>query len=499
MTIAAVVAIFAAAVGFVVAALTLGFSMAPGWREKRWFSVVSLSQGAYSAFNTIFTLHGVSDGVNISVSRVQMSCAYVFGATLIVYTVRRLGKALSVVDKVLIGLTCAAIVAAYIPNGLYTNIVDHEYVPALGLTYAIVRPTTFGAVLMSLIAIDICAALAHFLAAARNGVQGLAAPCTGLGISLLVALCDVFTSSGLLPFPYLADVGFMIFIALIGVEMVQRFVEGAKSLERLTERLEVRVKERTLELNSMHSQLLRAEKLAAIGQLSAGVAHEINNPAAAIEANLRYLDRALLEEYEFPEDARDCVDESLMGVQRIARIVRQLLDAGRSASQTQGHEYPLCQAIDAAARAACTATRRHVEIDIRVSNELIVAGDQQLLEQVFANVLTNAIQAMPPEREGKITIEATEEDDLVQVLVQDSGTGMSEQTLKRALEPFFTTRALNEGTGLGLSVSLGLLHAVNGELWIESELGVGTRVHVMLRKPSRAQSTGAFATVSGGY
>lgn len=489
MTIAAGVAIFAAALGLVAAALTLGFSTAPGWSDKRWFALVCVWVAVYCGINAIFTLPGYSVAANVLASRVQMASAFAFGISLLIYTARRLGNKLTVMDQTLIFMSCVAAILALTPGGLFKDMIGHHEVPSLGLTYVIVEPATFGPALMAIVPASVLVALAHFVAAIRAGAKGLVAPCIGLACSTVITVFDVLTSAQLIPFPYLADVGFLLFVSFVGVETTQRFVANAMALADLTERLEMRVKQRTDELGSTQRALLRAEKLAAIGQLSAGVAHEINNPAAAIEANLRHIERTLEERRAFPADARECIDESLMGVRRIERIVKQLLDAGRTAAQMRGEEYKLREAIESAARMTRHALQRDVNLAIRVRDDLLVMGDKQLLEQVFMSLLTNAFQAIPVEKDGHIAIEAQEEADLVQIVVRDDGIGMSEETMKRAFDPFYTTRPANEGMGLGLSVSLGLVHAVNGDLWLESASGKGTRVHVMLRKRRRVART----------
>jgi signal transduction histidine kinase len=256
--------------------------------------------------------------------------------------------------------------------------------------------------------------------------------------------------------------------------------EREDELNRLNRQLESKVAERTELLEQQSLKLIRAqeelrqsEKLAAIGSLAAGVAHEINNPAAIIRGNVELLQMTL-----DPEDSRrEEVDEILKNTERIALITQDLLTFAREqaihSEQVQindllreilgqiGHQAPLGA----------------VEVECRFDPDLLpLAADGQGLRQVFTNLLLNALQALAGA--GRLTLTTRRCGDRVEILVQDSGPGIPPEIREKIFNPFFTTR--RAGTGLGLSISYGIVQALNGRIEVESRVGEGTTFLVRL-------------------
>lgn len=464
-----------AAMGLVVAGLAFGFSTAPGWRDARWFTFVGIGAGSYTGVNSLATMDVPSSYITgTSPWLAATAIAYCFGLQF--YTARRLNREFSKYDKVLAFTNVVTAAASLIPGAAFTSEVFHDNVEWLGLRYSIARTTQFGDFALLLVLINSATTLIYFARAWKRGANDLRSHSIGVGIMTFAMFVDVLTSSGLVNLPYLSDIGLIVFVTLVGADFMTRFVASATSLEQLKTDLEQRVEDRTIQLAEANERLMRAEKLAALGQLSAGVAHEINRPAGALARNLTSIE-ASLNEPVASADVTVSVRESLENVARITRIVRQLLDAGRSAAEASPSTM-VCnveQACASSIRMALDATERNLDVQLRVPSELQVVGEQHVLEQVFTNIVVNAVHAIPVDRaDATVFVSATAGSQRVSVRITDNGVGMSEELQRRIFEPYFSTKAPGAGTGLGLPVSLGLLHAVDGTLAFESELGKGT-------------------------
>ncbi|MFQ5975669.1 MAG: ATP-binding protein [Candidatus Hydrothermarchaeales archaeon] len=254
-------------------------------------------------------------------------------------------------------------------------------------------------------------------------------------------------------------------------------IEKAKLYEELkeySEHLEQMVEERTKELREKERQLLQSEKLAAIGKLAAGVAHEINNPLGNISLYTQMLLKKGGDEKEI---------ESLMvieeQVETAARIVRNLLEFSR---QTVPKTLPLDinkEVLKSIKILDHTAYMSNIKIEEDFNPDLSkVIGDSGQLQQVFLNILTNAIQVTP--KGGKVVVSTREAADSVAVEITDEGQGISEEIIEKIFDPFFTTKEVSGGTGLGLSVSLGIIERHGGKIKVKSTLGKGSKFIIEL-------------------
>jgi two-component system, NtrC family, sensor kinase len=228
-------------------------------------------------------------------------------------------------------------------------------------------------------------------------------------------------------------------------------------------------------------RLYRAERLAAVGQLAAGVAHEIRNPLTAIRSTMQYLLRGL----EPGEDRHQLVEELLSEVDRINSTVGGLLSLSRS-GELRKTEIDL---LDPLSKAVQLLQARAAEQGVEVRNSLgprgpRVLGDAGQLKQVFLNLLLNAVQSMP--EGGRIAVAMVPWHPplgnggilWVEVRIEDSGPGIPQDRLRRVFDPFYTTK--RDGTGLGLAICHGIIEQHEGEIHLESEVGVGTTVSVRL-------------------
>lgn len=250
--------------------------------------------------------------------------------------------------------------------------------------------------------------------------------------------------------------------------------------------LELKVAERTdqleeksLQLIRAQEELLRSEKLAAIGSLAAGVAHEINNPTAIIRGNVEIL---LM---ELASSGREEAEEIKKQTERISLITQNMLTFARQeAISPQPMELaPLLKEVMEQVGHQIPLTGVEVLLDIDPALPAI-AGDAQRLRQVFTNLAVNGLQAMAGE--GRLRISARPLGDQVEIAFADSGPGIAAEVRQKIFNPFFTTKS--SGTGLGLSISYGIVKAHNGSIEVESEKGEGTimRVRLPLRQISHA-------------
>lgn len=245
-------------------------------------------------------------------------------------------------------------------------------------------------------------------------------------------------------------------------------------------------------------ELLQTEKLAALGQLAAGVAHEINNPVGYIQSNLNSLhhylsqlldlisdcsdaelqQRLVAENFEFiKQDVVDLLNESQQGVEHITSITRALTQFTRAPGKSESCE--LHEQINTTLRVIHNELKNKAQIIRHFSQSpLSVQFDPAQLNQVIMNILMNAIQAMA--RFGQIQIDTDIDGNYAKVKITDNGEGMDEHTLNHAVEPFFTTKAEGEGTGLGLSLVSNIMRRHFGKLQIDSEVGRGTTVTLWL-------------------
>jgi two-component system NtrC family sensor kinase len=269
--------------------------------------------------------------------------------------------------------------------------------------------------------------------------------------------------------------------------MTSALRKSHKELQDWGQTLEEKVEEATRELQLAQAETARGEKLASVGLLAAGIAHELNNPLTGV------LTFSHLVRQQVPDGSREAEDLDLViqETKRCAAIIRRLLDFAREKTP----EKKFCDVNNLLEETAhLIAQAAHVE-DVEVVMDLdqglpSIWIDEDLIKQVFMNILVNAQHAI--EGEGSITVQTrflpefrpaesdVEAGPMVEISVTDTGCGIPDDELQRIFDPFFTTKGVGKGTGLGLSVSHGTVRAHGGEIEVESTVGEGTKFSVFL-------------------
>ncbi len=258
-------------------------------------------------------------------------------------------------------------------------------------------------------------------------------------------------------------------------------------LQKLVDSLESKVKERTQELSIVEAEVEQGEKLASIGLLASGIAHELNNPLTGVLTFSSLLRKKM---QDGSEDAED-LDLVIRETKRCASIIKRLLDFSREKIPTRGL-FNLNQIIEETVHFIDrSASLQNIRITTDLDPELPqLWGDADLIKQVILNLLVNAEQAI--EAHGNISVESrrciatdhpqlgVEDLQMVEIAIKDTGCGISEANLQRIFDPFFTTKGVGKGTGLGLSVSHGIIKAHGGRLKVESIVGEGSTFHIYL-------------------
>ncbi|MDD2855225.1 MAG: ATP-binding protein [Desulfuromonadaceae bacterium] len=264
-----------------------------------------------------------------------------------------------------------------------------------------------------------------------------------------------------------------------------------------------------LQLKESQTLIIQQEKMASIGQLAAGVAHEINNPIGYISSNLsalvRYADR-LVQFFEFEDaalegctdltakaaitekkrqlkidmilkDLGELISESQEGADRVTKIVRDLKSFSRS-EEDKAVLSDLNECINSTINIVRNEIKYVAELNLQLGDIPPVLCYPQQISQVLMNLLVNAAHSI--DQKGVISLATKQTDDWIEISVTDSGCGIAREHLERIFEPFFTTKEAGKGTGLGLAISADLIKKHGGELVVNSEVGKGSTFTIRL-------------------
>jgi len=259
--------------------------------------------------------------------------------------------------------------------------------------------------------------------------------------------------------------------------MLQSLRQMKADLEEWGRTLEEKVKQRSEELGAMQARVAQSERLASLGMLSAGVAHEINNPLSAILA----LTALTLEEVKEDDPNRENLQEVVKQTQRCRDIVKGLLEFSRHSKFNPELADLNTILQDTLSLVTKQAQFLNITVVVNYDPELPpVMADKSELQQVFMNILMNAVQAMQERGTITITTGHSTRDNSVEVLISDTGCGVPPDKINQVFDPFFTTKESGQGTGLGLSIAYGIITSHRGSISVESKVGKGSTFKIRL-------------------
>lgn len=254
-------------------------------------------------------------------------------------------------------------------------------------------------------------------------------------------------------------------------------VENALLVEKLKRVHQSSLEQARQELAQTQAQLLQSSKLAAVGQLAAGVAHEINNPLGALAMNLSGMQAQTQD-----EALKRRMNMCLGAVDRCKQIVSRLLNFAHN-QRPPGGPVELVEVLTKTCELAEADLRQRDILLVReMAGPLVVEGDATSLSQVFLNLLLNSRDSLMERPQGRtIWVRARRQGDSILAEVTDNGMGMTAEVAQRIFEPFFTTKPVGQGVGLGLSVCYQIVQSQGGEIKVDSRPGEGTRFLVTFR------------------
>jgi signal transduction histidine kinase len=258
-----------------------------------------------------------------------------------------------------------------------------------------------------------------------------------------------------------------------------------------------------VKLDEATKRLVQSEKLASLGELAAGVAHEINNPVGYVSSNLTTLQKYLAvyeKVLDAPEadsaamaalkkklnyafirdDLQNLVKETQEGMGRVKAIIQDLKDYARTNAAAHYVASDIQVGLKSTLNIARNQLKNRADVRLSLGNLPLVECAPSQIDQVFLNLIVNAAQAMPEGKMGLIDIRTDGNDKLVWIEVKDNGPGIPPDVLKKIFDPFFTTKDPGTGTGLGLSVSQNIIQQHGGTLTVDSTVGVGTTFKITL-------------------
>jgi signal transduction histidine kinase len=319
---------------------------------------------------------------------------------------------------------------------------------------------------------------------------------------------EVFVVLGLINSSPMLPVGFLAGVLFFAFSVNERINETYRERDYLRENLEAEVQRKTEELTkktedlvaamaslkSTQAELVQSAKLASLGTLSAGIAHEINNSLNYVNGALQPLERLVV------KAAKNCSPEEQSKIDRLMAVMKEglaltleIIKSLRSytgLNQAKFNDVDLKKAAQTSLTILRNKTRGKIEVDLRIPDNLIFFGSVVGINQIFMNLISNAIDAMP--EGGRLILEAdASSPETIEICIHDTGCGMAPETAARIFDPFFTTKEVGKGTGLGLHIVRSEVERHNGNIEVESVLGEGTCFRINVPRNANTEQRSA--------
>jgi signal transduction histidine kinase len=466
------VSITACVLGTLFAGLAWFMAKAPGLSQLRPFALSSVSGAAYAACNAAL-LSPITPEAGVWMSRVSTLVAGCHGASWFFYRAKREGRSLTRLEEGLVTIGLAFGALSLVPGAIYGGPREHV-VPWAGAVYRDALATPLGDACFAFYACSLLVPLSRSARALVAGDRSEIADVVGMSALLVTGVHDSLVAARVIPMPYLLDVGYLVLVTSVAVSLAARF--------RAT----------TIDLHATKAELVARERLAALGEMSAVVAHEVRNPVGVIFNAVAMLRRVSPTDPK-REELLAMVEEE---AERLKRMIANLLDFAKppNVTLTEVDVTKLLTNVATSARlaggveGANPIERDHPRDEVVVvppAKPVHVACDPELMRQALLNLVQNALQAEG--RARAVELRAREDRESVGIEVVDDGDGVAEQDRERIFLPFFTTRPT--GVGLGLPVVSRVVEAHGGELAYRTTDGGGATFGIRLpRRGARRRS-----------
>jgi signal transduction histidine kinase len=466
------VSITACVLGTLFAGLAWFMAKAPGLSQLRPFALSSVSGAAYAACNAAL-LSPITPEAGVWMSRVSTLVAGCHGASWFFYRAKREGRSLTRLEEGLVTIGLAFGALSLVPGAIYGGPREHV-VPWAGAVYRDALATPLGDACFAFYACSLLVPLSRSARALVAGDRSEVADVVGMSALLVTGVHDSLVAARVIPMPYLLDVGYLVLVTSVAVSLAARF--------RAT----------TIDLHATKAELVARERLAALGEMSAVVAHEVRNPVGVIFNAVAMLRRVSPTDPK-REELLAMVEEE---AERLKRMIANLLDFAKppNVTLTEVDVTKLLTNVATSARlaggveGANPIERDHPRDEVVVvppAKPVHVACDPELMRQALLNLVQNALQAEG--RARAVELRAREDRESVVIEVVDDGDGVAEQDRERIFLPFFTTRPT--GVGLGLPVVSRVVEAHGGELAYRTTDGGGATFGIRLpRRGARRRS-----------
>lgn len=435
-------------------------SSAPGRRELRWFALCAALAALFNLSNVLVTVRAPLGAV-LFAARLNLLLGGLHAASWFKYSAAQERRRLYRWELGIVGAGLLLSIVSLVPGLVLENRLLERPVPSLGVMYADAPPTAFGAFAFAFHAAGLAFIFVRYVRRFARGDRASIAQCVAIGAVFVGAVHDALASGGVIGGPYILDLALLVMVLAVGGSLTGSFVSSARALE---------VSSRNLAI--AHEELVKRERLAALGELAAVVAHEVRNPLAVVFNATAGLRKATVGTADHDALTGIIQEEA----ERLRDMVADLLEFARPrppvfAPVALGE---VVRGAVEAARAASGADARAVAIDVdRSLTE--TSCDERLVRQAVVNLVSNALLA--PKRSGPVRVRvAVVEDDAreegsIAISVADNGAGVAADQRERVFTPFYSTRP--SGTGLGLSVVRSSAEAHGGDVVVSETPGGG--------------------------